>query len=336
VGSVGHPNRCIECCFHFFGPQGCRAGENCDFCHEFHPRKNAKKNRRLIKRLANSDGTEQEEVAEDEQSFERHEQSFERQISHATSASAGAPSSRGSCGAGGFGRQTSPGGDSVESFGFATMNDFRGTCPVGEQATLGWGRQRDGPARSPFPAGAPAAAAAGACGEAPHGSHEQTEVLRVRYVAPGVGGTVNGSQRTPRLTLVAGIRVYILPQLSWLSGESSGSLEGCLRFFAQPPLPAGLDLHLGTGAITGLLERCRGISRHVITAKTLAVGPGGIALGEVPLSSCSIDLCVADLASLTLCSVSADGGAPEDSRVSLTFIVSPSPTPADVDSARSF
>mmetsp|Transcript_61185 Transcript_61185/g.157803 ORF Transcript_61185/g.157803 Transcript_61185/m.157803 type:complete len:882 (+) Transcript_61185:126-2771(+) len=50
-GSVGHPDTCTECCFHFFGPAGCRAGADCDYCHEFHPRKNKKKNRRLIRRL---------------------------------------------------------------------------------------------------------------------------------------------------------------------------------------------------------------------------------------------------------------------------------------------
>mmetsp|Transcript_99974 Transcript_99974/g.215673 ORF Transcript_99974/g.215673 Transcript_99974/m.215673 type:complete len:636 (+) Transcript_99974:1-1908(+) len=66
MGSVGHAEgTCTECCFHFFGPSGCRAAENCDYCHEFHPRKNKKKNRRLIRRLANPAGDGGEDTPED-------------------------------------------------------------------------------------------------------------------------------------------------------------------------------------------------------------------------------------------------------------------------------
>lgn len=52
VGSAGHPDRCTECTFYFFGTQGCTKGSDCRFCHEFHPRKNLRKNRRFLKRLA--------------------------------------------------------------------------------------------------------------------------------------------------------------------------------------------------------------------------------------------------------------------------------------------
>mmetsp|Transcript_5704 Transcript_5704/g.10147 ORF Transcript_5704/g.10147 Transcript_5704/m.10147 type:complete len:482 (+) Transcript_5704:31-1476(+) len=52
VGSAGHPERCTECTFYFFGAQGCRKGSDCRFCHEFHPRKSSRKNRRLLKRIA--------------------------------------------------------------------------------------------------------------------------------------------------------------------------------------------------------------------------------------------------------------------------------------------
>lgn len=51
IGSRGHPDSCnSECIFYFFR-DGCRAAENCRFCHEFHPRKNMKKNRRILRRL---------------------------------------------------------------------------------------------------------------------------------------------------------------------------------------------------------------------------------------------------------------------------------------------
>jgi PAS domain S-box-containing protein len=52
LGSVGHPDACgTECIFYFFR-NGCKAGADCRFCHEFHQRKNMKKNRRMLRRLA--------------------------------------------------------------------------------------------------------------------------------------------------------------------------------------------------------------------------------------------------------------------------------------------
>lgn len=56
VGSMLHPDRCTECTFFFFGTQGCTKGSNCRFCHEFHPRKNVRKNRRLLNKFMHADG----------------------------------------------------------------------------------------------------------------------------------------------------------------------------------------------------------------------------------------------------------------------------------------
>lgn len=52
AGSASHPDKCKECLFYFFGSKGCVKGSDCRFCHEFHPRKNLRKHRRLLKRLA--------------------------------------------------------------------------------------------------------------------------------------------------------------------------------------------------------------------------------------------------------------------------------------------
>mmetsp|Transcript_9929 Transcript_9929/g.21064 ORF Transcript_9929/g.21064 Transcript_9929/m.21064 type:complete len:543 (+) Transcript_9929:129-1757(+) len=52
VGSIGHPDKCTECQFYFFHPSGCRSGADCRYCHAIHPRKNKKKNRRIMKRIA--------------------------------------------------------------------------------------------------------------------------------------------------------------------------------------------------------------------------------------------------------------------------------------------
>lgn len=74
AGSAGHPNECKECTFFFFSAAGCRSGADCAFCHEFHPRKNGKKNRRIIKTLKSRCGSTEEE--------ENCEEKEDDQISH--------------------------------------------------------------------------------------------------------------------------------------------------------------------------------------------------------------------------------------------------------------
>jgi hypothetical protein len=60
LGSAGHPDHCqAECVFHFFRG-GCKGGINCRFCHEFHPRKNPKKNRRALRRFIANAGSAEE------------------------------------------------------------------------------------------------------------------------------------------------------------------------------------------------------------------------------------------------------------------------------------
>lgn len=51
VGSAGHPTQCCECQFFFFSLTGCKKGQDCRYCHEFHPRAKEKKNRKLRRRL---------------------------------------------------------------------------------------------------------------------------------------------------------------------------------------------------------------------------------------------------------------------------------------------
>jgi hypothetical protein len=51
VGSIGHPEQCGKECVFFFWRSGCKADKDCKFCHEFHPRHKAKKNRRALRRF---------------------------------------------------------------------------------------------------------------------------------------------------------------------------------------------------------------------------------------------------------------------------------------------
>lgn len=48
LGSAKHPLECTECHFFVFNSTGCKAGKDCTFCHELHPRRNPKKNRRYM------------------------------------------------------------------------------------------------------------------------------------------------------------------------------------------------------------------------------------------------------------------------------------------------
>mmetsp|Transcript_58742 Transcript_58742/g.137544 ORF Transcript_58742/g.137544 Transcript_58742/m.137544 type:complete len:552 (-) Transcript_58742:95-1750(-) len=63
IGSAGHPEKCTECQFHFFSSSGCRMGEDCRFCHLFHPRKCQRKNRKILKRLESNMKVEEEVLA---------------------------------------------------------------------------------------------------------------------------------------------------------------------------------------------------------------------------------------------------------------------------------
>merc|ERR1719387_492600 len=65
VGSAGHPTDCTECQFFFFSRTGCKNGQDCKFCHAFHPRSKDKKNRRLQRRLAENRCPEAENPSPD-------------------------------------------------------------------------------------------------------------------------------------------------------------------------------------------------------------------------------------------------------------------------------
>jgi len=62
IGSLDHPDKCTECQFFFFYPGGCRSGANCGYCHELHLRRSSKKNRRLLKRIAEREAMPEEGV----------------------------------------------------------------------------------------------------------------------------------------------------------------------------------------------------------------------------------------------------------------------------------
>jgi hypothetical protein len=118
-----------------------------------------------------------------------------------------------------------------------------------------------------------------------------TEFVSLRYSAK-----VRSNTSSPAtLNLVVGVRVSIPAKID-IKGESRGSLVDSMQFSIDPTLPEGLDLNKSTGLISGLPQRRQVVpSVHHITISIDATGPGGIPLGTVPLTSCTIVVRILDL-----------------------------------------
>jgi hypothetical protein len=115
------------------------------------------------------------------------------------------------------------------------------------------------------------------------------------------------SQQPLSLTLVAGARTHY-PAHVEIAPEKEGTLEDHIRFSVKPSLPEGLTLRKSTGLITGIpLQAQDNPSLHHITISIPAMGAGGIPLGMLPLTTCTISVRVVDLRGYMLSSaVQAD------------------------------
>jgi hypothetical protein len=109
------------------------------------------------------------------------------------------------------------------------------------------------------------------------------------------------------LTLVAGARTHY-PAHVEIAPEKQGTLEDHIRFSVKPSLPEGLTLRKSTGLITGIPQQAQDHpSLHNITISIPAMGAGGIPLGMLPLTTCTISVRVVDLRGYMLSSaVQAD------------------------------
>jgi len=350
LGSVKHPNDCVECCFHFFSPSGCRAAENCDFCHEFHPRKNAKKNRRLIKRLANAE-TPQEQVApktatlpfataealEPCSALQRLTSATEQCPTFSPTDSAegaleqtnlpsSAPPPQGGRAEGALVLEAAP--RTMQPQLGPAVPELKGSAVVAAPQHL-----RPATPRVPMAecrnSEAPGAVTARKQ-QQPRASiapplRESSEMMRLCYFAE-----VDGE--APTATLLYGVDTMLVPNLIFSTEESQRGLKGCLTFVAEPPLPLGLKLDPRSGSISGIPEATQPTRSHLITVKTLALGPGGVALGEVPLTRCVLNFRVLSPSQVTLCSnlmtqsEGASSGADDSNFVTLTFEAQGSPT----------
>lgn len=255
VGSVGHPDRCTECSFYFFGTHGCTKGSDCRFCHEFHPRKNSRKNRRILKRLDVGDSSIPEENIGDS--------------SNTTTAPATVT--------------TSDSADVVSN----------STAPATSSCTSSTPEEHLGKAKT-------AAVSSGT-----------SAVMSLRYLRHGA------EKRQAKLTLAVGQEVR-LP--AWVEMDSSArkALKTALSFSVDPPLPHGLSLDPHNGLVSGVAKEVQARKLHMVTASTMACGPGGFQLGLVPLARTSLLIRIVALQELKaswVCEADGDG----DERILVEF-----------------
>eukprot|EP00435_Cladocopium_sp_Y103_P062434 s694_g24.t1 len=107
------------------------------------------------------------------------------------------------------------------------------------------------------------------------------------------------------LTLIAGVRTCLRPKVIYASPEGQRCLEPTLAFVVQPALPSGLTLDAKTGIISGTPENTssKALPGCILSQSkflNLAQGYGGIALGDVPLTSCKLFVTVRPLQNFTM------------------------------------
>lgn len=227
VGSALHPTGCTECTFFFFTQDGCKNGADCNFCHEFHPRKSAKKNRRLKRFLM----TRQQDLAD----------------------------------------RT----DDGSLTGSINIEEHAPDPLSGTDDVVSCSRSSE-----------PSALATGASSPANPVSLTYSSAIKRSEVS--------------NLILILGVKTSLSAQLEFSSSQGQRCLENSLTFSVEPSLPQGLCLDPQSGLISGIPLNVQDCSPFIITAKVSATAPGGISLGQVPLTSCTVLIRVLKLDSLLL------------------------------------
>mmetsp|Transcript_75390 Transcript_75390/g.133472 ORF Transcript_75390/g.133472 Transcript_75390/m.133472 type:complete len:599 (-) Transcript_75390:67-1863(-) len=281
VGSVGHPDRCTECSFYFFGTQGCTRGSDCRFCHEFHPRKNSRKNRRILKRLDVSDRSIPEEPSASTRDGANMSTSGTSERSTVTVVSGSADAAGG---------EAKP-----EQLGRGAGSSSEGSSASRK-------------ARHASSGGYPSS---GTTAQAARDASEATAVVSLRYLRHGP------DKRQAKLTLAVGQTVN-LPAWVEMDGSARKALQNVLSFTVEPPLPHGLTLDPQNGLISGVAAEVQARRLHMVTASTVATGPAGIRLGLVPLARTSLLIRIVELQQLKaswVCEADGDG----DERILVEF-----------------
>lgn len=130
----------------------------------------------------------------------------------------------------------------------------------------------------------------------------------------GGGSTAASAAALPEFTAVLGqvLRWPARIETAGMAETDRCALVAGLTFSVEPPLPAGLRLDPRTGEISGAVAAAQPRTVHVVTTSTQATGPGGVALGAVPVARSWLSIRVADLRWYDVCDVS-DGKDENDS-----------------------
>lgn len=257
-GSSGHPDFCTECHFYMFGPNGCKKGADCAYCHIVHIRKKPKKNRKLLQRLSAALTTGTMAASGDANSVSPAPQPTVAQPTPQSLPTRNVP----------LPAEAAPPRSSAPPIAEVSQNVATRIAP-------------EMPVAPPRQAAVASTKVAG-------GSTD----LSLRY---GAAAATAGGGEVHLLVLCAGVRACYKAQLQ-MAAETREAFEANLNFVVEPPLPPGVSVNPKTGVITGVpSEAQEELSLHKITITIPATGPCGISLGTIPLASCKVGVRVIDL-----------------------------------------
>eukprot|EP00929_Paragymnodinium_shiwhaense_P011987 TRINITY_DN11849_c0_g1_i2.p1 TRINITY_DN11849_c0_g1~~TRINITY_DN11849_c0_g1_i2.p1 ORF type:complete len:815 (-),score=137.44 TRINITY_DN11849_c0_g1_i2:314-2758(-) len=314
AGSINHPHDCVECTFHFFGAHGCREGVNCRYCHELHPRKNMKNNRRFMKRLAirnpglAASGKSEQELASqcdnvgDDIKASNTDATADTHCSDTSSPRVGSsftpvckdsPSLMTD-----FERSGASSGHDGGSE-YSAQADSSGVFEPrwDAQAQERGPRQKRGNDATGKSLRTGLATGTGHCqaGMVYAGAGEKAVTLSYCDAAPNA-----------RVTLAVAIRCDLRLKMTFASKETQDALAPGITFSMEPPLPKGLHLDPQTGTISGVPLETHGRLKYTVSAKTPVYGPGGVSLGQIPIATCWVSCRIVELNQFVLRSSSED------------------------------
>jgi len=301
AGQSKHPWGCTECQFYYFSPEGCKNGADCLYCHAVHPRKNARKNRRLLNRMrtAQAQAGELEEVASTpavvapkppKRQHEKGTMALPLQNLNMPVMVNEMP----------IMVKAPPGNNALQGTTYAARrgNDL-GASLLAQSAP---------PGLTPSPEAVLAALTSNVAAKKNQAAQmlgmNQTPADAQAAPKPSLqmlsytGATEKES--TQNLTFIVGIRTRIAAHLE-VDPDTWRNLEDRAVFTVQPPLPNGLVIDPCSGLISGLpMQNQESASEHIVYINIAQIDPsrvgnGRLSFNNVTLTACSLSVRVVDV-----------------------------------------